>query len=48
MTSFPVRHVDDVIIILKYSETNLHVSSEKMVEESVACEWQAKTVVLRV
>lgn len=49
MTSFPVRYVDDVIsIILKYSETNLHVFSEKMVEESVACEWQAKTVVLRV
>ena len=30
MTSFP--------IILKYSEMNLHVFSEKMVEEFVACE----------
>ena len=41
MTSF--------FIILKYSEMNrLHVFSEKMVEEFVACEWQAKTVVLRV
>ena len=35
-------------IILKYSEMNLHVFSEKMVEEFVACEWQAKTVVLRI
>ena len=41
----PVRNVDDVIS-LKYSE--MHVFSEKMVEELVACEWQAKTVVLRV
>ena len=40
MTSFP--------IILKYSEMNLHVFSEEMVEEFVACEWQAKTVILRV
>ena len=35
-------------IILKYLEMNLQVFSKKMVEEFVACEWQAKTVVLRV